>query len=104
MAAEAAEAEAAAADRCRRTARRSRMRGADVTADPGERVTLDGSGSRDPDGETLTYAWTQESGPTVALSGATSATASFTAPADPGDLAFRLTVTDPGRGQRAKTT
>ena len=71
--------------------------GADVAVDPGERVTLDGSGSSDPDGEALEYAWEQVSGTEVTLSGAdAAATASFTAPTEPGSLAFRLTVTDPG--------
>ena len=43
-------------------------------------VTLDGSGSSDPDGDPLSYAWTQVSGPTVALSDATAAQPTFTAP------------------------
>ncbi|MEP3507349.1 MAG: Ig-like domain-containing protein [Litoreibacter sp.] len=61
-------------------------------------VTLDGSGSSDPDaGQTLTYAWTAPAGTT--LTGATTATPSFTAPVlNAGDasvdLVFSLTVTD----------
>ena len=61
-----------------------------------EAVTLNGSG-RDPEGESLRYAWTQTGGsPTVALSGADRASAGFTAPAVASDavLEFRLTVTD----------
>jgi MYXO-CTERM domain-containing protein len=60
-------------------------------------VTLDGSGSRDPDGTIAAYAWTQTSGPTVALSGAATAAATFTAPSQPSQpaaLGFTLTVTD----------
>ena len=74
--------------------------GADQTAGEGATVSLDGSGSSDPDGDTLSYQWVQtdSSGYEVSLSGATSATASFTAPdvADAGaELIFELTVTDP---------
>ena len=56
-------------------------------------VQLNGSNSYDPNGETLTYAWTQEAGPSVALSGANTATPSFTATAGH-SYAFRLTVTN----------
>ena len=61
----------------------------------GAAVTLSGSGS-DPDGEVAGYAWTQTFGSTVTLSGASSATAAFTAPAVTArtTLTFRLTVTD----------
>ncbi|MDC1398826.1 PKD domain-containing protein, partial [Octadecabacter sp.] len=65
-------------------------------------VTLDGLGSTDQDGDTLTYAWTQTSGTTVTLSDNDSATAvqpTFTAPTlSIGDaaatLVFSLTVND----------
>ena len=63
----------------------------------GATVTLAGSGT-DPDADdTLSYAWTQASGQTVALSGAGTATATFTAPADLAEdatLGFTLQVTD----------
>lgn len=69
-------------------------------------VNLDGSGSSDKDGDKLTYKWVQtniKSGtPTVTLAKATTATATFTAPAiaktnkvtKPVTLTFQLTVSD----------
>lgn len=63
-------------------------------ADPGT-VTLDGTRSSDPDGDTLSYSWTQVSGQTVTLTGANTATPSFEATA--GSYGFILTVDD-GRG------
>ncbi|MGE5571000.1 MAG: PKD domain-containing protein [Rhodospirillales bacterium] len=61
-------------------------------------ITLDGSGSFDPDGDTLTFQWTQIAGPSVTLSSPTSATTSFTAEAGQ-SYAFRLTVKDPQGAQ-----
>jgi hypothetical protein len=57
-------------------------------------VTLDGSGSSDPDGDTITYKWTQTAGTTVTLSSSTVAKPTFTAPAAAGTLTFSLVVTD----------
>jgi len=60
-------------------------------------VTLDGSGSRDPDSDPLTYTWTQLSGPTVILSNAHSPMPTFTAPSvgrGGATLVFQLVVND----------
>ena len=54
-------------------------------------ITLNGSGSRDPNGEALTYQWVQEGGPAVALTGANQPVATFTAAAGQA-YTFRLTV------------
>lgn len=64
-------------------------------------VTLDGSTSDANDvAQSLSYAWTQTSGPTVTLTGDTTASPTFTAPAlvigdADATLIFSLTVTDP---------
>jgi hypothetical protein len=71
--------------------------GPDQTENELAPVTLDGSGSSDPDGDPLTYEWTQVSGTPVTLSDAATAMPGFTAPdVEPGGerLVFRLVVTD----------
>ena len=69
--------------------------GADQTVDSEQAgVSLDGSGSTDPDGDPITYSWTQTSGPAVTLSGADTATPSFDAPVGPATLEFELEVCD----------
>jgi len=61
----------------------------------GDSVTLDGSGSYDPDGHLpLTYGWAQTGGPGVTLSDAAAVSTTFTAPGKPTLLTFTLTVTD----------
>lgn len=57
-------------------------------------VSLDGTGSSDPEGMGLSYSWTQISGTTVTLSSSTSATPSFVAPTGPESLVFELIVND----------
>lgn len=60
----------------------------------GATVQLAGSGA-DPEGEALTYEWTQVYGPAVTASGKlTGATPSFTAPSSVSSLRFELRVTD----------
>jgi hypothetical protein len=68
--------------------------GSGRTARPGASITLDGSRSSDPDGDALSYSWTQIGGPSVALSGANTPRPTFTAPPTAAVLTFRLVVTD----------
>lgn len=48
----------------------------------------------DADNHGLRYQWTQTAGETVFIADANSAVASFTAPANPSELAFKVTVSD----------
>jgi hypothetical protein len=69
--------------------------GANQTATVGQTVTLDGSASSDPDHgpKTLTFTWSQVSGPAAALSDAAAAKPSFT-PSASGTYVFSLFVND----------
>ncbi|MCS6953400.1 MAG: PKD domain-containing protein [Bryobacteraceae bacterium] len=68
------------------------------------RIMLDGSNSYDPDGDPITFQWTQIAGPAVSLTGANEARASFTAEAGQ-TYAFRLVVKDDkGAEARARVT
>ncbi|MGZ8927332.1 MAG: choice-of-anchor tandem repeat GloVer-containing protein [Methylobacter sp.] len=75
--------------------------GPDQSVDAGTRVTLNGTGSSDPDNgpSPLTYRWSQSGGDTVTLTGATTARPSFT-PLTPGTYTFNLVVHD---GQASST-
>ena len=77
--------------------------GSDQVVIAGAGVTLDGSGSQDADGDTLTYAWVQTAGAPVALSSATDPVVTFTAPAKGAALTFMLTVSDASSSARVDT-
>ena len=70
--------------------------GPDQSVAAGVAVQLDGTGSTDGDGTIVSYAWSQSAGDAVILTGATTATPSFTAPSTntAQTLTFDLTVTD----------
>ncbi|MBL9022850.1 MAG: M36 family metallopeptidase [Myxococcales bacterium] len=71
--------------------------GPDQRARAGDAVVLDGSGSRDPDADALTFEWISEAGGPVPLV-VDGARASFVAPEvdEIAELSFRLTVTSNG--------
>ena len=70
--------------------------GADLTAAENTTADLDGTGSSDPDGDALGYAWNQTAGPEVLLDAQDSPTPSFDTPSVDNDttLAFELNVSD----------
>jgi hypothetical protein len=73
--------------------------GVDQTVDHGSTVYLDASNSFDIDGDTLSFRWTQLSGPAVVLSDPESATPTFQVPqlgSQNASMTFELTVTDAG--------
>ena len=70
--------------------------GPSIEASPGDVVTLDGSGSHDPDGEALSYEWRQVSGPRAALEDPRSSRTRLVVPqaVDLSTLEFSLVVSD----------
>ena len=77
--------------------------GPDATMAASTTVTLAGDGSSDPEGQDIAYAWSQRSGPTVAIASATSMRATFTAPAASSTLVFALVVNDGNSDSAADT-
>ena len=69
--------------------------GVDQTVNAGELVVLSGNGV-DPDGDSLSYQWSQIDGPSVSLNNANTPVASFTAPSvtTQSNLTLQLRVTD----------
>jgi choice-of-anchor B domain-containing protein len=80
--------------------------GGSQTVNSGQTVTLNGQQSNDPDGDALSFAWTQISGAGVTLSDPDAAVTTFTAPAVSSDtmLRFQLTVSDTGGLSSTSTT
>ena len=71
--------------------------GSDISGvKPNQTISLDGTGSTDPDGDPLTYRWVQRSGISVVLDDPTSATPSFKVRRGRVDhpFVFELTVSD----------
>ncbi len=79
--------------------------GTSQTVAAGATVILNGSGSTDPNGLPLTYAWTQTAGPAVTLSSATAQQPTFTAPQVTASttLTFSLVVSDADLSSSAAT-
>ena len=86
--------------------------GVDQSVDENTLVTLDGTGSSDPDGHTLSYSWaltdfpTSDSSPVIPpLSDSTVASPTFTAPEVSGQisLVYTLTVTDNAEASKSHT-
>lgn len=73
--------------------------GVDFSVTEGNVGTLNGTGSSDPDGDTLSFAWIELGSSWVTIQSASSAQATFTAPMvnSPLNITFQLTVND-GRG------
>jgi hypothetical protein len=68
--------------------------GPDLTVGSKKSFVLDGSQSTDPDGDPLTYAWTQVGGTPVVMHNEHTASLSVDGVKGPATLTFQLTVTD----------
>ncbi|MBI3890073.1 MAG: hypothetical protein HY303_00930 [Candidatus Wallbacteria bacterium] len=67
-----------------------------LQAGTGGTFSLDGRQSGDPEGDPITYGWSQQSGPSVAVNNSTSAVASISVSTTSTTYRFLLTVTDDG--------
>lgn len=76
-----------------------------INTTEGDSVTLDASGSTDPENETLSFLWTQTSGPSVTINSASAAVATFDAPSVSAQttLTFSVTVTDTANNTDTET-
>ncbi|HKZ53907.1 MAG TPA: PKD domain-containing protein [Anaerolineales bacterium] len=72
--------------------------GPDLSVVSGSTINLDGSGSSDPDGDVLSFAWRQIGGPSGELSNAQQSQATFKAPRldSPAEIVIELVVSDSG--------
>jgi len=68
--------------------------GTDDTTANNNLISLDGSGSSDPDGDAFTFSWVQLSGPAGTFVDTSTATPDYTPTGGAGDAVFQLTVTD----------
>ena len=68
--------------------------GPDQEAGFGDIVMLDGSGSTDPEGDQLTYTWTQVSGPAIGAGTLNGAHPTFAAPSEVCTIVYDLSVDD----------
>jgi hypothetical protein len=75
----------------------------DATASVATLFALDGSPSSDPDGDGLSYTWTQTAGTSVKLIGGTTARPSLVTPSQADTLVFQLSVSD-GEAQSTAVT
>ena len=76
--------------------------GSAIVATVGDTVTLDGTASYDPDGDAISFIWSQTSGTGVSLSASNTARPTFTA-AQAGVYVFALTVYD-GQATSSQST
>jgi MYXO-CTERM domain-containing protein len=78
--------------------------GPDLAVPGGSEVILDASGSSDPEGREITFAWAQSEGPSVGLIDTASSITSFVAPMVTEDTLLRFTVSVNDRALQAADT